>query len=42
MEDVEIINVDQKNISQNPPKCFLNPKNEGCRIKVEWLKKRFF
>ncbi len=41
MPDVVIIDVDKNNISQYPPKCFLNPKNEGYQIKVEWLKKRF-
>jgi hypothetical protein len=41
MTDVRVINVDLNNISQYPPKCFLNPKNEGYQIKLEWLKKRF-
>jgi ribosomal protein S18 acetylase RimI-like enzyme len=41
MPDVVIIDVDENNISQYPPKCFLNPKNEGYQIKLEWLKKRF-
>ena len=41
MPDVRIIDVDENNISQYPPKCFLNPKNEGYQIKLEWLKKRF-
>ena len=41
MPDVIIIDVDENNISQYPPKCFLNPKNEGYQIKLEWLKKRF-
>jgi hypothetical protein len=41
MENVEIIDVNQNNISQYPPKCFLNPKNEGYQIKLEWLKKQF-
>jgi len=41
MPDVIIIDVDENNISQYPPKCFLNPKNEGYQIKIEWLKKRF-
>jgi len=41
MPAVRIIDVDENNISQYPPKCFLNPKNEGYQIKLEWLKKRF-
>ena len=41
MPDVVIIDVDENNISQYPPKCFLNPKNEGYQIKLEWLKRRF-
>ena len=41
MPDVKIINVDENNISQYPPTCFMNPKNEGYQIKLEWLKKRF-
>ena len=41
MPDTLIVNVDKDNISQYPPKCFLNPKNEGYQIKLEWLKKRF-
>ena len=39
--NVKIINVDQKNIAEYPPKCFMNPKNEGYQIKLGWLKKRF-
>jgi len=38
---IEIISLNQENISQYPPKCFLNPKNEGHQIKLEWIKKRF-
>ena len=41
MDDTKIINVNKENISQYEPKCFLNPKNEGYQIKLEWLKKRF-
>ena len=41
MPDVTIINIDENNISKYPPKCFLNPKNEGYLIKREWLQKRF-
>ena len=36
-----IIDVDEKNISQYPPVCFLNPKNKGYLIKRDWLLKRF-
>jgi hypothetical protein len=41
MQNINIINVDENNISEYPPTCFLNPKNEGYLIKSEWLKKRF-
>jgi N-acetylglutamate synthase-like GNAT family acetyltransferase len=41
MTDVKIIDVDKDNLDLYPPKCFLNPKNEGYQIKREWLKKRF-
>ena len=41
MHDIKIVNVDQDNISQYGPTCFLNLKNEGYQIKLEWLKKRF-
>jgi len=36
-----IIDVDEKNIEQYPPVCFLNPKNEGYLVKKDWLLKRF-
>jgi N-acetylglutamate synthase-like GNAT family acetyltransferase len=36
-----IIDVDEANLSQYPPTCFLNPKNIGYQIKAEWLKERF-
>lgn len=41
MSDVKIVTIDENNISEYPPKCFLNPKNEGYLIKREWLQKRF-
>ncbi len=41
MPDIVIINTDKDKISEYPPKCFLNQKNEGYQIKLEWLKKRF-
>ncbi len=41
MSDVKIVTIDENNISECPPKCFLNPKNEGYLIKREWLQKRF-
>jgi hypothetical protein len=41
MADPIIIDVDENSISQYPPTCFLNQKNEGYLIKKEWLKKRF-
>jgi N-acetylglutamate synthase-like GNAT family acetyltransferase len=36
-----IIDVNEENISQYPPTCFLNPKNIGYQIKAQWLKERF-
>jgi ribosomal protein S18 acetylase RimI-like enzyme len=36
-----IIDVNEENISQYPPTCFLNPNNVGYQIKAEWLKERF-
>ena len=41
MPGIKIINIDKNNISQHEPTCFLNPKNEGYQIKLEWLKKHF-
>ena len=41
MSDVKIVNVDQSNISQYEPRCFLKQGNEGYLIKSEWLKERF-
>jgi L-amino acid N-acyltransferase YncA len=38
---IKIISVNSENVSEYPPVCFLNPKNEGYLIKIEWLKKRF-
>ena len=38
---MKIVSINQENISQYPPTCFLNPKNEGYQIKLNWLKKRF-
>lgn len=41
MDDVKIIDVEENNVSQYQPVCFLNPQNEGYLKKLEWLKKRF-
>lgn len=41
MKETKIVDVNEYNISKYPPKCFLNPKNEGYQIKLKWLKKRF-
>jgi len=43
MPEVTIRTVDETTIAQYPkgPSCFLNPKNEGYQIKLEWLKDRF-
>lgn len=38
---VELIDVNEKNIVEHPPKCFLNVENEGYLIKREWLETRF-
>ena len=39
--EIKIIDINEEHISQYPPVCFLNPKNEGYLIKEEWAKKRF-
>ena len=36
-----IIDVNEKNISQYPVPCFMNPAAEGYQTKLVWLKKRF-
>ena len=41
MDEVEIIDTTADNIGDYPPKCFLNPKNEGYLKKLEWLRDRF-
>lgn len=41
MDKIKVVNLTHKTMPQYPPKCFLNPKNEGYQIKREWLKKRF-
>jgi len=41
MAPVKIIDVDEKNLSKYPAKCFLNPKHEGYKIKQDWLKQNF-
>lgn len=41
MAKIKIISVNENNISEYEPTCFLNPKNEGYQIKREWLQKRF-
>ncbi len=38
--NIEIIKVDKDNIQTYGCPCFLNPKNEGHLIKLDWLKKR--
>ena len=42
MTDIKTVNINENNITQYPPRCFLNPKNEGYQIKLEWIKKRFY
>ena len=39
--NTKIIDVNLDNISLYPPTCFQNPNNEGYKIKLEWLRKRF-
>ena len=39
--EFEIISLNSENVSKYPPVCFLNPKNEGYLIKLDWLKARF-
>ena len=41
MTEAKIIDINESNLTEYPPTCFLNPKNEGYLIKSEWLKKRF-
>jgi hypothetical protein len=41
MDNVEIISVNKSNIIEHPATCFLNPNNEGYKIKCDWLHKRF-
>ena len=41
MSDLTIVDINENNISHYPPKCFLNPKNEGYQIKLDWIKRRF-
>ena len=41
MADIKIFTINEHNISHYPPRCFLNPKNEGYLIKKDWLLKRF-
>ena len=40
MSEEIIVKIDETNIDQYPPTCFLNPKNEGYLIKRDWIKKR--
>jgi hypothetical protein len=41
MEKFKIVSVDESNITEHAPTCFLNPKNEGYQIKRDWLNQRF-
>jgi L-amino acid N-acyltransferase YncA len=41
MLNMKIISVDENNIDNYEPTCFLNPKHKGYQIKKEWLIKRF-
>ena len=37
---MEIISVNEKNLVQYPPLCFINPKNEGSIKKIEWVREQ--
>ncbi|MFC2163543.1 YoaP domain-containing protein [Acidobacteriota bacterium] len=37
-DKIKVISTNLDNLSEYPPRCFLNPKNEGYLIKLEWLK----
>ena len=39
--ELDMIEVNEANINEYPPTCFLNPKNPGYRIKRTWLTERF-
>ncbi|MDG6229376.1 MAG: GNAT family N-acetyltransferase [Candidatus Thermoplasmatota archaeon] len=41
MDSVEIIDVDEENISRYPAKCFLNVHHPAYSVKQEWLKDNF-
>ena len=41
MKNIRIINIDQNNILEYSPTCFLNSENKGYQVKLKWLKKRF-
>jgi ribosomal protein S18 acetylase RimI-like enzyme len=41
MPDLTLQDITENNITEYPPVCFLNPKNEGYQIKREWLQNRF-
>ena len=41
MNKVTIVDITKDNISKYPPKCFLNPKNEGYLTKLTWIKNEF-
>jgi L-amino acid N-acyltransferase YncA len=41
MAEAKIVDINENNMSQYPPTCFLNPKHEAYQIKTGWIKKRF-
>lgn len=41
MSEIEIIDVNEENISERPPRCFLRADNPGYLTKKDWLIKRF-
>ena len=41
MVEAKIVDINENNMSQYPPTCFLNQKHEAYQIKTDWIKKRF-
>ena len=41
MDNVKIVDVNEKNINEYPPRCFLKTDNIGYKKKYDWLIKRF-
>jgi len=39
--NLRIVEVNCENLAEYPPACFISTKNEGYKIKLNWLRKRF-